>query len=149
MLPLKTQKYPAIASLDASSLHVPILEDESIQHLFTDLDFPPLVNTGLTTAGTPPHSLIASPSFADPTLQKSLNIFSDKTLLSQSVLPLDSIRFENVTIRRKKHNSSSDAATLAPTPYSPLSTRLKNVAHKPASSSQRVLRASTPLQFDT
>ena len=59
---------------------------EPIRPLFNDSDFPPLV---LTSTPSP----VGSPSFADPTLQKSLNIFTDKTPQSPSVLPLESIRF--------------------------------------------------------
>ena len=79
-----------------------------------------------------------------------MSIFSDMTPLSPSVLPLDSIRFENVTIRRKKKNKSPmDAVDLVQVPYTPLSTRLKAAAHKPSSPPQRVLRASTPQQIDS
>ena len=43
-------------------------------------------------------------SFKDPTLLNSLTIFSDKTPMSPLVIPMASIRHENVTIR-KTHKS--------------------------------------------
>ena len=113
--------------------------------LFTDEDFPPLVSTG--TKPLSPSSPITSPSFSDPTLQKSLSIFLDKTPLSPSVLPLDSIRFENVTIRRKK--KSKPPLNAVPAPYTPMSTRLKEAERMTSSSPQRVLRALTPLSLDS
>ena len=117
--------------------------------LFTEADFPPLSTSGQTrpqSSGSPPISPAVSPSFADPSLKKSLSIFSDKTPLSPSVLPLDSIRFENVTIRRKKKSSKPPHETTdsLQASYTPLSGRLKAAEHSHSSPSHRVLRASTP-----
>ena len=117
--------------------------------LFIDADFPPLITSGHLPSGSPPQSPVTSPSFSDPSLQKSPSIFSDKTPLSPSVLPLDSIRFENVTIRRKKKKSPLDVVDLVLAPYTPLSTRLKAAARNQSSPSQRVLRASTPQRIDS
>ena len=93
-----------------------------------------------------PISPVVSPSFADPSLKKSLSIFSDKSPLSPSVLPLDSIRFENVTIRRKKKSTKPphESTDSLQAPYTPLSERLKAVERSHSSTSHRVLRASTP-----
>ena len=128
--------------------HSSPLESVHPSPLFIEAEFPPLVTSGPVPLS--PHSPVTSPSFSDPSLQKSLSIFSDKTPLSPSVLPLDSIHFENVTIRRKKKNKSPlDAVDLVPTPYTPLSTRLKLATRKPSSSPQRVLRDSSPQQIDS
>ena len=69
--------------------------------IFSDSDFPPLSCPRPLVNTSYPHSPVTSPSFADPQLQKSLEIFSAKTPLSLFVFPLDSIGFENVTIRKK------------------------------------------------
>ena len=145
---LHEESFRDSATSNSSTLPPNLLVEDPSRPLFNALDFPPLVHSGpcLTIS---PHSPVDSPSFADPTLQKYLNIFTDKSPLSPSVLPLDSIRFENITIRRKKHPSSVNAVNLAPAPYTPLSTRLKNADRKPASSSKRVLRALTPPLLDT
>ena len=115
--------------------------------LFSEADFPPLSTSGQTrpqSSGSPSLSPASSPSFADPSLQKSLSIFSNKTPLSPSVLPLDSIRFENVTIRRKKKSSKPplDSSDSVQAHFTPLSERLK-AAERSHSSSHRVLRALT------
>ena len=127
------------------------LEDVAPPPLFSEADFPPLTNTGPSTLETPPLSPTDSPSFKDPSLQKTLNIFSDKTPLSPSVLPLDSIRFENVTIRRKKKSTKPpfDSLDLSPAPYTPLSMRLKATDGTSSSPPPRVLRASTPHLTDS
>ena len=93
-----------------------------------------------------PQSPVSSPSFADPSLQKSLEIFTIKTPLSPSVLPLDSIRFENVTIIKKRKKAPTESLVPISTPYIPLSTRLKNAARHQSTSPHRVLRAMTPPQ---
>ena len=103
---------------------------------------------GLGQTKEPPPSPrihISSPSFVDPSLQKSLEIFSAKTPISPSTLPLDSIRFENTTIRKKKKASNHvmDRAPGTQT-YTPLSTRLKNATRNLPASSPRVLRALSP-----
>ena len=117
--------------------------------LFSEDDFPPLTTSGQNrpqSSGSPHKIPAASPSFADPSLKKSLSIFSDKTPLSPSVLPLDSIRFENVTIRRKKKTTKPplDSTDAVQSPYTPLSERLKAAESSLSSPSHRVLRASTP-----
>ena len=83
-----------------------------------------------------------APAFLDPSLLNSISIFLDKSPLSPSTLPLDSIHFKNVTIRKAKKPSSEDFGSLGL--YTPLSTRLKNVARHPRTSpsSSQVLRAS-------
>ena len=106
--------------------------------IFLDSDFPPLIHPCPIVLSTPPHSPISLPSFADPSLQKSLEIFNVKTPLSPSVLPLDSIRFENVTIRKKKNVPSKSLVPVS-APYTPLYTRLKNVARHQSTSPHRVL----------
>ena len=63
--------------------------------------FPPLHHPSSPTYASP-GSPLTTPSFDDPTLLKSLNIFTDKSPISPSVLPLNSIRFENVTISHQK-----------------------------------------------
>ena len=140
------------AASDAHNITVPPsthLSDLSPVPLFTEADFPPLSFSGQTrplSSGSPPISPAVSPSFADPSLKKSLSIFSDKTPLSPSILPLDSIRFENVTIRRKKKPSKPplDSTDAVQAPYTPLSERLKAAESSLSSPSHRVLRASTP-----
>ena len=121
-------------------------EGASPTPLFSEAHFPPLVSSRPSPLGSPPLSPVASPSFVDPSLQKYLSIFSDKTPLSPSVLPLDSIRFENVTIRRKKKSIKPhlDSVDIVSASYTPLSMRLKAAARINSSPFQRVLRASTP-----
>ena len=72
-----------------------------------------------------------SPHFVDPSLRVSLPIFSDHPQTSPSVLPLSSIRHENVTIRHSRQeknkkgcwgNIVSEDQEL----YIPLSVRIKN-----------------------
>ena len=65
-------------------------------------NFPPLTHSTSPPCMAPPGSPLTTPSFDDPTLLKALDIFTDKSPISPSVLPLDSIRFENVTIRKAK-----------------------------------------------
>ena len=138
-LPLPQSSNPP--SLDLS----PPTSSEPVS-IFSPIDFPPLVRASSPVISTPPRNLVSSPSFADPSLQKSLDIFSAKTPLSPSVLSLDSIRFENVTIRKKK-KASLPVSDLAPRAqsYTPLSTRLKNVTRNSSASSPRVLRALSPI----
>ena len=117
--------------------------------LFSEADFPPLSTSGQTrpqSSGSPSISPATSPSFADPSLKKYLSIFSDKTPLSPTVLPLDSIRFENVTIRRKKKAMKPvlDYVDSVQAPFTPLSERLKAADRSISSPSLRVLGASTP-----
>lgn len=73
--------------------------------------FPPL---GPTDVGPvegrdlSPSSAIEQPSFRDPSLLEVLPIFSNRTPVSPSTLPLASIRHENVMIRRgRKANISN------------------------------------------
>ena len=112
--------------------------------LFSEADFPPLERAGPIPVS--PHSPANSPSFADPTLKKSLSIFTDKTPLSPSVLPLDSIRFENVTIRWKKNSTKPplDSSDSIQAPYMPLSDRLKAAESSIPFPTHQVLRATTP-----
>ena len=124
------------------------LKDISPTPLFSEADFPPLSSSGQIkpqSSGSPSISSGSSPSFADPSLKKDLNIFSDKTPLSPLVLPLDSIRFENVTIRRKKKSTKPplDSSDSVQAPYTPLSERLKAAESSLSSPSQQVLGAST------
>ena len=139
-------------SLKTSPNHV-IIASHQVHHpsevmppLFYEEDFPPLSRSGHTPSPSPLHSPTSTPSFADPSLQTSLDIFTDRTPLSPSVLPLDSIRFQNVTIRRrsKKPPSSTSDSTPQTLPYTPLSTRLKFVARNSLSSPLRALRAKSP-----
>ena len=77
-----------------------------------------------TSSNSPPDA----PAFQDPSLLTALSIFSDKTHISPSTLPLDSIRFKYVTIRKSKKpplEESGDAGA-----YTPLSTRLKQAARQ-------------------
>ena len=112
-----------------------------------DSDFPPLPGSKPPSVPSPSLGPVNSPSFADPSLQTSLEIFSDKTPHSPLVLPLDSIRFQNVTIRRKNKKAPPSTSDSSPIPlhYTPLSSRLKNVARNLQPSSPRALRAKTPL----
>ena len=81
-------------------------------------------------------------SFEDPSLLKSLDIFIDKSPISPSVLPLDSIRFENVTIRKAKKGGKTSSQ--APTGmYTPLSARIKAAAR--THSTSQALRAMSPV----
>ena len=63
--------------------------------------------TSNVTGSRPGRDTISSPSFNVPSLQKSLEIFLAKTPTSPTTLPLDSIHFENVTIRKKKEKFHS------------------------------------------
>ena len=79
---------------------------------------------------------------------KSMAIFSGNYHLSPSTLPLDSIRFENVTINKSRKKPVSDPLESSDTPhYTPLSVRIKAAAKASPSlsiSSLRVLRATSP-----
>ena len=124
----------------------PSLEPEILPpSIFLDSDFPPLICPRPYVNSSSPHSPVSSPSFVDPSLQKSLEIFTVKTPLSPSVLPLDSIRFENVTIRRKE-KAPAESQIPVSAPYTPLSNRIKNAARHQSTSPHRVLRALTPSQ---
>ena len=76
------------------------------------------------------NNLSSSPceakAFKDPSLLTSLSIFSDKSPISPSTTPLDSIRLKNVTIWKSKKPPSEAPGDSGN--YTPLSTRLKNVA---------------------
>ena len=91
-----------LPSSSTSPLVPPICEEivfgslEKAVPIFSQADFPPLI-----PSASSPSSPTDAPSFSDPSLLKTLNIFSDKSPLTPSVLPLDSIRFDNVTVRRK------------------------------------------------
>ena len=144
--PSRGDPNPLISPHNALATTPPDPVDEPDPPLFSLSDFPPL-NPSIPLVTSHPLSPVDCPSFSDPSLQKSLDIFSDKTPISPSVLPLDSIRFENVTIRRKKKNKhipSSRIIEPPDAPHTPLSTRLKNAARKHASTTPRVLRAQTP-----
>ena len=66
-------------------------------------DFPPLARQGSCPVMTSsPHSPCSAPAFSSPTLMKTLLIFSAKSPVSPTTLPLDSIRFENFTIRKQR-----------------------------------------------
>ena len=137
---------PSLQSLDRfkrSNIQGDIIQPP----LFSEDDFPPLDRAGHNSVSPP--SPVISPSFSDPSLKKTLNIFSDKSPLSPSVLPLESIRFENVTIRKKKSKKpSKDVKDSMLDPYIPLSTRLKVVDSHLPSPSPWALRAQSPLQID-
>ena len=148
---------PSAPSLSKAALDAPLCSVPSSTPpivitpapLFTEADFRPLPSSGQTrplSTGSSPISPAASPSFADPSLKKSLNIFSDKTPLSPSILPLDLIRFEKVTIRWKKKSSKPplEPSDTVQAPYTPISERLKATERSHSSPSPRVLRASTP-----
>ena len=73
----------------------------------------------ITTSSSPPKA----PEFQDPSLLTALSIFLDKTPISPSTLPLDSICFKNVTIKKSKKPPLEESGDLGA--YTPLSTRLK------------------------
>ena len=138
---------PSLQSLDRfkrSNIQGDIIQPP----LFSEDDFPPLDRDGHNPVSPP--SPVISPSFFDPSLKKTLNIFSNKSPLSPSVLPLESIRFENVTIRKKKSKKpSKDVKDSMLDPYIPLSTRLKAVDSQLPSPPPRALRAQSPFQIDS
>ena len=103
-------------------------------------NFPPLPQSSSPPRIASPGSPLTTPSFDDPSLLKSLDIFTDKSPISPSVLPLDSIRFENVSIRKAKKGGKTSSQ--APTGlYTPLSARIKVVAR--THSTSQALRAKS------
>ena len=94
-------------------------------------NFPPLLPiVPLSGQASPPHSPISSPSFSDPSLKRSLSIFTASTPTSPSTLHLNSIRFANVTVRKRpkgKRDTKVDISSTSP-PYIPLSVRIKDAA---------------------
>ena len=104
---------------------------------------PPLafgpVTSPLLEASSPPEA----PAFQDPALLSTLPIFSDKTPLSPSTLPLESIRFKDVTNRKSRKAQREGKGDV----YTPLSTRLKQAARLSSSPViPQVLRACTPVE---
>ena len=63
----------------------------------------------------------------DPSLLKVLDIFSNKSPISPSMIPMDSIRFENVTIMKYRKDKPSNASSTT-CHYTPLAARIKEVA---------------------
>ena len=104
-------------------------------------NFPPLPQSSSPHIASP-SSPLTTPSFDDPSLLKSLDISMDKSPVSPYVLPLDSIRVDNVTIRKAKKGikSSSQAPTGL---YTPLSARIKTTAR--THSTLQALRAKSPV----
>ena len=98
------------------------------------------VTSPILEASSPPEA----PAFQDPALLSSLPIFSNKTPLSPSTLPLDSIRFKDVTIRKSRKAQREEKGDA----YIPLSTRLKQAARLSSSSPviPQVLRECTPVE---
>ena len=86
---------------------------------------------------------IPTTPFSDPSLHKSLSIFTTTTPSSPSTLHLNSIRFENVTVRKKKKDKKGQTGDLSSSspPYIPLSVCIKEAARGYSSWG---LRASPP-----
>jgi len=126
---------PSIVFSQAPTLFLPppsILNHRpspSVPSFSSLVDFPPLPSTTSPPSHAPsPRSPTTSPSLSNPSLQKSLSIFSATTPSSPSTLHLNSIRFENVTVRKKKKEkkgSSRDLSSASP-PYIPLSVHIKD-----------------------
>ena len=93
-------------------------------------EYPPLSRSPSLVLDKALHNPTSSPSFNDPSLLKALDIFSDKYPLPPSTRPLESIRFENVTIQKSRKNKTLEATAFSGSlgHYTPLSARLKNVA---------------------
>ena len=113
---------------------------------FTLEDFPPLQRNNSPVISETSHSPISSPSFMDPSLLKSLDIFSGKSPLSPSTIPMDSIRFENVTIRKSSKEKPTNASRSSGL-YTPLLARIKAVA-KSTNSPQALIALSPNSQVD-
>ena len=120
------------------------IQEQSLPSLDLLVDFLPLPHLRSPPVHTYPSlSPTASPSFSEPTLKKSLSIFTATTPSSPSTLHLNSIRFANVTIKKKSKGNRVNKVDLssASPPYIPLSIRIKDVAR---GNSIRGLRASSP-----
>ena len=124
---------PSSISMSNPCLTDPVLYQPQVEApidtpLFTPEDFPPLSRKDPSPFLTsPPCSPCTEPAFSDPTLMKYLTIFSDKTPVSPSTLPLDSIHFQNVTIRKKRKKPPENLNLCQDHfPFTPLSVRVKD-----------------------
>ena len=106
------------------------------QHVGPQVLAPPTSSPSRPSSRSP----TSSPSFSDPTLKRTLSVFTAATPQSPSTLPLNSIRFANVTIRKSKKKLEPHALSPVSPPYIPLSVRLLDSD----SISPRGLRACAP-----
>ena len=108
---------------------------------YTLENFPLLPGSTPTLTNPPPSSPWDFLSFMDPSLLKSLDIFSDKSPISPLTIPLDSIRFENLTIRKSSKAKPYDASGPLGL-YTPLLARIKAAAR--SLNSPQALRTLSP-----